>query len=192
MILHYLHHTSNMGTIIKLNGTLDLDCYIDADFARLCHCNPDHEPTSVKSCTGFIIALGGAPIIWKSQLQSLITLSTMEAKYLALSHSLHTLLPLYSLLLEVATAIGVDPTLCASIHVHAFKDNQGAYLLVTNQQLTNRTKYYLVKCHHFWGHVKDGTLEICKVATDLQRPDGHTKGLLCKVFKRICKLNQGW
>jgi hypothetical protein len=182
MIVRYLHRTSEMGTIIKLDGTLGLDCYVDADFAGLCRRDPDSEPTAAKSRTGFIITLGGAPLYWKSQLQSAIALSTMEAEYSALSQSLHTLLPLRSLLHEVATAIGVCPRLCATIHAHAFEDNQGAFLLATNQQLTNRTKYYIVKWHHFWGHVKDGTLAICRVATEFQRADGHTKGLVHEVL----------
>lgn len=135
---------------------------------------------------------GGASLNWKSQLQSATALSTMEAEYSALSQSLCTLLPLQSLLLEVATTIGICPHLCATIHAHAFEDNQGAFLLATNQQLMNRTKYYIVKWHHFWGHVKDGTLTICCFATEFQQADGHTKGLVHEVFKCIHKLNQGW
>jgi hypothetical protein len=96
------------------------------------------------------------------------------------------------LLIEVTTALGIDQALRATIHARAFEDNQGAYLLATGQRITNRTKYYLVKWHHFWGHVKDGTLEICKISTDLQRGDGHTKGLVREVFEKIRKLNQGW
>ncbi|KAI2490133.1 hypothetical protein MHU86_24435 [Fragilaria crotonensis] len=30
-----LHRTSDMGMIVKPTGTLDLDCYVDADFAGL-------------------------------------------------------------------------------------------------------------------------------------------------------------
>jgi hypothetical protein len=40
----------------------------------------DSSPSSVKSCLGYIIALGGAPLIWKSQLQSEISLSTQESE----------------------------------------------------------------------------------------------------------------
>jgi hypothetical protein len=42
------------------------------------------------------------------------------------------------------------------------------------------------------GHAKDGTVEIIKVATNLQRADGHTKGLVHEVFEWIQKQNQGW
>jgi hypothetical protein len=192
MIVRYLHRTADMGTIVRPTNTLALDCYVDADFAGLYRRDPDDSSSAAKSRTGFIIFLGNAPLVWKSQLQSEISLSTQEAEYSSLSQSLRTLLPLRSLLIEVTTALGVDERLRATIHARAFEDNQGAFLLATKQRITNRTKYYLVKWHHFWGHVKDGTLEICKVATDVQRADGHTKGLVREVFERIRKLNQGW
>jgi hypothetical protein len=191
-IVRYLHRTSEMGTIVKPTGTLALDCYVDADFAGLFRRDPDSEPSSVKSRTGYIITLGGAPLIWKSQLQESISLSTQEAEYSALSQSMRTLLPLRSLLLEVTAAIGVPETICSTIHARAFEDNQGAFLLATAQRITNRTKYYAVKFHHFWGHVKEGLVDVLKVDTTVQRADGHTKGLVREVFERIRKLNQGW
>jgi hypothetical protein len=187
-----LHRTSAKGTIVRPSNSLALDCYVDADFAGLYRRDPNAASSAAKSRTGFIIFLGNAPLVWKSQLQSEISLSTQEAEYSSLSQSLRTLLPLRSLLIEVTTALGIDERLRATIHARAFEDNQGAFLLATKQRITNRTKYYLVKWHHFWGHVKDGTIEICKVATDLQRADGHTKGLVREVFERIRKLNQGW
>jgi hypothetical protein len=159
-IVRYLHRTSLMGTIVKPTGTLALDCYVDANFAGLfCH-DPNNELLSAKSRTGYIITLGGAPLIWKSQLQLAISLLTQEAEYSTLSQSMRTPLPLHSLLLEVTTAIGVPDTIHWTIHARAFKDNQGASLLATAQLITNRTKYYAVKFHHFWGHVKDGLVEV--------------------------------
>jgi hypothetical protein len=96
------------------------------------------------------------------------------------------------MLLEVTAAIGVPDTIRSTIHARAFEDNAGAFLLATAQRITNRTKYYAVKWHHFWGHVNDGSVEVLPVDTTLQRADGHTKGLVREVFERIRKLNQGW
>ena len=192
MIIRYLQRTKDMGTIVKPTGTLLLDCYVDADFAGLYRRDPDSSPTSAKSRLGFIITLGGAPLIWKSQLLSEISLSTQEVEYSCLSQSIRTLLPLRSLLIEVTDALGIDQALRATVHARVFEDNQGAFLLATKQRITNRTKYYLVKWHHFWGHVNDGTVEVLKVSTHLQRADGLTKGLVREVFEKIRKLNQGW
>jgi hypothetical protein len=38
-IVRYLHRTSDKGTIVCPTGTLQLDCYVNADFAGLYGCN---------------------------------------------------------------------------------------------------------------------------------------------------------
>jgi hypothetical protein len=139
--------------IVKPTNTLQLDCYVDADFAGFYKCDPDASPTSTKSGLSFIISLGGVPLVWHSQLQSEISLSTLEIEYSSLSQAMHTLLPIRSLLMEVAPAIGLQKALVATIHARVFEDNNGAYLLATNQRITCRTKYYLVKWHFFWNAV---------------------------------------
>jgi hypothetical protein len=91
-IVCYLSHTWDKGTIVKPTNTLQLDCYVDADFAGLYKCDPDASPTSAKSRLGFIISLGRVPLVWRSQLQSEISLSTLESEYSSLSQAMHTLL----------------------------------------------------------------------------------------------------
>jgi hypothetical protein len=139
--------------------------------------------------------------MWKSQLHSEITLSTMEAEYSTLSMSLRVLLPLRALLFEVTEALGVHPSLRATIHCHAFQDNRAAWQLATEQRITNRTKYFLVKWHWFWSHVHRNCeddadekrfLEINSCSTHVMRADILTKGLLNEKFEANRKLNQGW
>ena len=67
-LVRYLSKTKEMGIIVKPYKALTLDCYADADFAGLYGRDPDDEPASVKSRTGYIIKLGGCPVFWKSQL----------------------------------------------------------------------------------------------------------------------------
>ena len=86
MILRYLKKTTEQGLIIKPNRTqFNLDMYVDADFYGLYGREETTDPMSVRSRTGYIVILGGWPIIWKSQLQQSATLSTTEAEYVALS-----------------------------------------------------------------------------------------------------------
>ena len=71
-ILRYLKGSSDTclyftGAILKLQGYVDADLLGDID--------------SRKSTTGFIFTLGGTAISWASNLQKIITLSTIEAKY---------------------------------------------------------------------------------------------------------------
>jgi hypothetical protein len=104
-IVRYLSHAWDKGTIVKPTNTLQLDCYVDADFAGLYKCNPDASPTSAKSrLSSFIISLGGVPLVWRLQIQSEISLSTLESEYSSLLQAMHTILPICSLLMEVTGA----------------------------------------------------------------------------------------
>jgi hypothetical protein len=192
MIVRYLSRTWDMGTVVRPTNTLLIDCYVDADFAGLYNRDPHSSSTSAKSRLGYIISLGGVPLVWRSQLQSEISLATQESEYSSLSQSLRTVLPLRQLLIEVTDALGLQAALRATIHARVFEDNNGAYLLATNQRITRRTKYYLVKWHHFWDAVKRGDIEVKKIGTLEQRADYLTKGLAREAFERIRKLNQGW
>jgi hypothetical protein len=187
-----LHHTADKGTIVTPTGDLSLDCYVDADFAGLHRRDPDHSDTSAKSRTGYIITLGGCPILWKSQLQTEISVSTLESEYSALSASMRTLLPLRDLLGEICKELTLPPDFKSTIRCQVFEDNNGALLLATKQRITNRSKYFLVKWHFFWHHVRNGDVEVLKIATTDQLADYLTKGLNRDVFERIRKLAQGW
>ena len=92
-ILRYLKGTQDKGTIIRPSeNQFSLDLYVDADFCGLFNREDPRDPNSSKSRTGYIIKLGGWPIVWKSQLQTHISLSTTEAEYSALSSALKTLM----------------------------------------------------------------------------------------------------
>ena len=84
----YLKGTIENGII--MNPTENkFKVYVDADFGGLWDKDQaeDHPITS-KSRTGYIVTYGDCPIIWASQLQSEIAMSTTEAEYLALSMAL--------------------------------------------------------------------------------------------------------
>jgi hypothetical protein len=191
-IVRYMHRTADKGTIVTPTGDLSLDCYVDTNFAGLHGRDPNHSDTSTKSRTGYIITLGGCPILWKSQLQTEISLSTLESEYSALSASMRTLLPLRDLLSEICRELTLPADFKSTICCCVFEDNNGALLLATKQRITNRTEYFLVKRHFFWHHVRNGDVEVLKIATTDQLADYLTKGLNREVFERIRKLAQGW
>ena len=76
-IIRYLKATKDKGLVLKPNKTLTLDAYVDADFAGLYGFEDPNDPVSVKSRTGYVVTVGGCPLIWKSKLQSLIALSQL-------------------------------------------------------------------------------------------------------------------
>ena len=78
-----------------------------------------------------------------------------------------------------------------------FEDNNGALILAKNQRVTNRTKYFHVKWHHFWSHVsnndgKDGGIVVRKIDTKDQLADFLTKPLSKDLFERNRKGVMGW
>ncbi|CAJ1947018.1 unnamed protein product [Cylindrotheca closterium] len=196
-ILCYLKRTCTKGMIIKPTGKLNLDLFVDADFCGLYNTEPHTNPNSVRSRTGFIVKLSNCPLIWRSQLQTSITCSTLEAEYNALSSALKTLIPLKHLLIEATNHVELDNGIRATIWASAFENNQGAYFLVTKKRITSRTRWYLNKWHWFWQHVtKDGvgpeTVAIHELDTSLQDADYLTKAQSCEPFESNRFQVQGW
>jgi hypothetical protein len=191
-IIRYLRGTHDKGTIVKPTGTLKIDCWVDADFAGLHGSEPSSDRNCARSRTGWITCLGETPLLWKSKLQTCVTLSTLEAEYVALSDCLRTVVWLKSMLIEVSDAIGLDNNTKATIHATVFEDNQGAFLLATKHRISARTKYFAVKFHWFWSLFDDEVFGIAKCSTDEQRADYMTKCLVRLLFQNNRQSNQGW
>jgi hypothetical protein len=119
-----LKGTSAKGFILKPSDERTLDCYVDADFTGNWTRETSHDPTSVKSRTGRVILFAICPALWASKLQTEITLSTMEAEYIALSQAMRDLIPMQSLLKEIAalTNVRIGDTIVRST---VFEDNKG-------------------------------------------------------------------
>ena len=93
-IVRYLARTSDKGLFFKPDGTYQLKCWVDADFAGLFGREPSENPTAAKSRYGHVITFGGIPLVWKSQLISEVCLSTLHAEYVGLSNCLRALIPM--------------------------------------------------------------------------------------------------
>ena len=172
-----------------------LDLYVDADFCGLFGQEDCRDPISVKSRTGYIILLGGWPIVWKSHIQTRISNSTLEAEYTALSSSLKTFLPLRLLVEEIINRTNCEQLEDVRVHATVFEDNQSTYLLATNQRITNRTRYLLTSYHWFWSLVDDpetGGFSIVKCPTTEMKADYLTKPLPKIAFEHNRELVQGW
>jgi hypothetical protein len=191
-IVRYLHRTSDKGMIVRPTGVLNLENYVDASFANSYGVEPAEDPVSVKSRTGIIVFLAGCPLIWKSQLQQSIALSTFQSEYQALSHSMRILIPLRGLLLETSAKLMLPSALTSTILCRTHEDNASALLLANSQHLNNRNKYLAVKLHHFWSHVKPGVIEVVKCDTKEMIADHLTKPLVREVFERLRKMMLGW
>ena len=73
-----------------------------------------------------MICYAGLPIVWKSQLQTEIALSTTEAEYIGLSQALREAIPLMNLIKEFKVK-GINVNVSkAKVHIKVFEDNAGA------------------------------------------------------------------
>ena len=184
-LLRYLKGTKAEGITFKLPKkplsaikSLLLEDYVDSDFAGLYRVESPNSEMTAKSRTGYIILLCGCPLVWKSQLQAGIALSTQEAEYTALSQSARSLIPIRNIVAEAISHLFRGPSLSVPrVICVAFEDNNGALSMANNQRLTSRTKYYHVNSHWFWGHVKDGTFAVEGVPSTCQNADYLTKPL---------------
>jgi hypothetical protein len=190
----YLKGTIHDGLIMKPSQNLDLDCYVDADFAGLWPYEDKLDPVCVKSRTGFVLCIADCPIVWLSKLQDAIALSTQEAEYYALSYCMRSVLPLQRLFKATAFGLGLTKEQSTTFKTSVWEDNQGAHSLANMEpgRMTPRSKHYAIKFHWFRSHLKPNKVEVNKIDTHAQKADILTKGLRTDKFQSIRKLLCGW
>lgn len=191
-ICRYLQATTDKGYILHPRNTLrNLDCYVDADFAGMWNEEITDEPSSVKSRTGYVILFANCPVLWVSKLQTEIALSTTEAEYIALSQAMRDLIPMRTLLTELATLTNF--TFGDTItHSTVFEDNKGCVELANAPKMRPRTKHIAIKYHHFRSHVARGDIKIQWIDTKHQLADIFTKPLAEPLFASLRLLLLGW
>ena len=132
-VVRCLKKTEDKGMVLHPDGTFNLDTWVDADFCGLFCTEPDCDPNSACSRMGFLICLGGCPLIWKSQLMTQIALSMQESECSMLSHVLVQLLVMKRMLLDLHVTLDLQEAISTAIHCRVFQDNNGALLLAANQ-----------------------------------------------------------
>ena len=168
----YLLATRDKELLIRPNDRRHFECWVDADFVgnwRLW--DAYNDPMTVKSCSGWIVRLAGAPITWASKMQTIMALSTTEAEYIALSTSLREVIPLMGMLKE-ATEQGVQiNSLPPKIHCTVFEDNSGALELARLPKMRPRMKHINQSFHHFREYVECQEIQVQATPTEEQLAD---------------------
>ena len=141
--------------------------YCDADWAN--------DRDDGRSVTGYVGFLAGAPFVVKSKMQSVVSLSTCEAEYIAMCAAGNEACWTRMFLSE----LGI-PT--KTILMHA--DNQSAIALGKKPVLNQRTKHILTKYHKVRDDIKDGTFEPEYIKTDINVADIFTNALGPNPFGR--------
>ncbi len=210
-ILRYLKGTTKeQGKIFKPSSQeFQLDCYVDADFGGPVWGVEDaQEPISVKSRTGgYLIMFMNCPLLWVSKLQTQIALSTMEAEYIALSHSMREVIALpRSCKLPYLINLSRHPSFVlmlrpSSMHPFLHLKFMKIIKLVSSSLLRPICLHvvppkHIVLPYHFFrsSKVKELEIEIVPIGTNNQlAPDQFTtKGLVPAKFVAAMKALMKW
>ena len=195
-LLRYLRGTSDKGTLVKPSKEIQLEMYVDADYAGLFGIEDPEDKDSARSRMGYLARLGNFPIVAKSMLHTSVVQSTAESEYTALSYALKVLIPLQQLVQELMTIIGKGNLPKESIKMKAtvFEDNQAAFHLATNQRVTSRSRYFHTKLHWFFHELnkEDSVFTIEYCPTDKMLADWYTKPTKPEGFERTRETIMGW
>mgnify|MGYP001810966029 CR=1 FL=1 len=157
--LRYLKGTAQLCVHYSAAKGSQLVCYSDSDYAG-CH-------GSRKSTSGVMCMLAGGPISWKSKKQSVVTLSTTEAEFRALTSAVTECMWLRSLLAEFGQKVnGPTPVYC---------DNEGAVKLSRNPVHRAKTKHVAVSFEFVRQEQTAGKVHVIYVPTNKQAADFLTK-----------------
>ena len=148
-IARYLKGTRDKGTILRPTNDHGLEVYVDADFAGNWDPNEWNDRDTARSRHGYIIMYAGCPILWKSQLQNEIALSSTESDYTGLSYALREAIPIMNLFKEMKEVgipvISDKPKVLCKV----FEDNTGALEIAKVAKFRPRTKHLNNRLHHF-------------------------------------------
>ncbi|PKI66779.1 hypothetical protein CRG98_012785 [Punica granatum] len=159
-VLQYLKNTP--GQVILLRPTslqLEACCYFD--WAGI--------PMMWQSIIGYMVTLGGSPISWKTKKQTVVSRSSVEAKYRSMAVTTSELIRLKSFL----KSLGVDHVRPMRLHC----DNQAALHIAVNLVFHERTKYIEINCHFIREHLLAKNIVTEHMSSRRQSTDIFTKAL---------------
>ena len=175
----YLNGTKTGGVTLKPSKSLQVDCYVDADFAGLWCVEDPQDPICVKSRTGYLITFMGSPLLWTSKLQTQIALSTMESEYIALSQAMRELIGVREMLKEIYNVILKDSKLFNKLTYHTIsktfstipsfivhEDNSACLRFATTPKMSPRTKHIAIPYHFFHSKVANNEVKVQAVDTN--------------------------
>jgi hypothetical protein len=168
-VLRYIHGTATWGLRYGSVPNLELVGYADADFAG--------DSESRRSTSGFVVLMAGAAISWSSKRQSVITISTTEAEYVAASTAVREVLWLGKLRLDMG--LDLSPALL-------FGDNESTLKVLQNPIASQRTKHIDIAYKFARERVSNGDVRFEHVRSQDMVADCLTKSLPKDAHMRCC------
>lgn len=165
-VLRYLKGTAKLGITYKKSLVSNNSCqlmikaYSDADFAS--------DDISRHSTSGIICLVNDSPIIYKSQLQPTVSISTTEAELVAACHVIKEVIWLKQCISELK---------CSIASVDLYVDNQAAIKIIDNQIISPRVKHLDIKYKFVLEAKKMHDIKTSYISSENQLADLLTKPL---------------
>ena len=121
-----------------------------------------------KSTSGCCYFLGNCLVAWHSEKQNSVSLSTVEAEYIAAGSCCAQLLWMKQTMLDYNVPQQCMPIMC---------DNSSAICISKNPIQHSRTKHIDIRYHFLRDHADQGNIELAFVPTDAQLANFFTKPL---------------
>ena len=192
-IARYLKGTKDKGLILNPKKEKGLEVYVDADFSGNWDPKaPEMDRDTARSRHGYIIMYQGCPILWKSQLQTEVCLSSTESEYVGLSYALREAIPIMEVMKEMNQHGFNVSKEAPKLHFKVFEDNSGALEMANNHKYRPRTKHLNIKYHHFRHYVEKGEITVHKIDTKDQLADYLTKPVSQEILEKLRPQVMGW
>jgi hypothetical protein len=169
-ILHYLKGTRELKLTFTNSSNNLIEGFSDASFAE----NKEDRT----STGGYVFMMNGGAVSWKTEKQKIVTLSSTEAEYVALSHAAREAIWLRRL---------------AEEHQHSnapmilHEDNQSTIKTAKDRIFNCRTKHIDTYHHFVRQKVEEKELEIIYIPSEIQTADIFTKPLGRKLHEFFVK-----
>ena len=116
------------------------------------------------------------PILWKSKMQKIVSLSSSEAEYYALAEAAKDI----KFIVQILESIGILIQKPIIVHV----DNVGAIFMTENASATARTKHVDIRYHYVREFIMDGFIKIIFVKSDQNKSDIFTKNVSNEIYEK--------
>lgn len=146
--------------------------YSDADWGN--------DRDDGRSFSGYVIILGGGPVIWRSKKQSCVASSSTQAEYMAMYHTVTEVQWLTSFLNEIGQS-----KFC-QCPVEIMVDNRAAMAIACNDNISDRSKHFRIKFFYIKETVENGEILFKYVSSEENIADLLTKPLSGIKTKHFC------
>ena len=165
-VMRYLKQSSSQGLVYRKSDKIELSIYCDSDWAT--------DPNDRHSRTGVLCLVGESPVSWTSRKQTVPSVSSCEAEYIALFEAGRDAVWIRNLLCELGECPDALPTT-------VWHDNQGSIAWAEGGM--RRVKHVQLKYHYTQHLIKTMQIKVEYVPSQENKADGLTKALVGASFK---------